>query len=179
MSGSTPCQARGSALSRGDFVREVRVAVRASDASTAHPREEMSRREDALRTGTMRCHLRAPLGVPQHTGLFALAHWGRIPAICCRVGIEACDALGTDEKISRGAPFPVRAASVVQFVIRETGPRPAKASGERSDRRTLARKNPDLTLAGERSGFRIGAAKPLFLEGRKLLVHTLLASPIS
>lgn len=180
MSTFTPCQARGSALSREDFIREVRVSVRASVRPRLTPTEEASREgENALRTGTLRCHFESPARSATTHGFFALAHWGRIPAICCRVGIEACDALGTDEKISRGAPFPFRAASVMSLVIREARPRPAKASGERSDRRTLARKNPDLALAGERSGSEFGPATAWFLEGKTVLIHLLLASPIS
>ncbi len=95
MNRKTPCQARGSRpIAPGSFC----VSARASVNPRLTPSEEASRGEaNALRTGTLNCHLRTALGVPQHTRFDVLAHWGLRPAICSRVGFEALHAPGTDE----------------------------------------------------------------------------------
>lgn len=99
MSVKTPCRARGSRPIAQESREEVRVSARASVRPRLTPYQEASREEEnALRTGTLRCHLRTALGVPQHTRFDVLAHWGFRPAICCPVGFEALHAPGTDEK---------------------------------------------------------------------------------
>lgn len=179
MSGSTPCHCSGSALAQ-DRREEVRVSVRASVRPRLTPSEEASREEEnALRTGTLRCHFESAARSATNTRLFCSRSLGMIPAIYCRVGVEALHALGTDEKFSRGALFPFRAASVMSLVIREARPRPTKAMRRSRAPGILARKNPDPALVGRGIRVRIWPAKALFSEGKKLLIHTLLASPIS